>query len=153
MTRWRELERTYCVRSTSARNTDTWAFFRTPFSTTFCWRIFSNQRESVVVGPLVPQGPIFVKNSKSTSSPNFSINPQPDDEDDTAVIYYRPARKESSAVHLCSHVSCANTRETAARIVLVDEIFRAITRQVQYMAMHCTPKMKELNLSTNTWQN
>ena len=81
------------------------------------------------------------------------VIPLPDDEDDTAVIYYRPARKESSAVHLCSHVSCANTRETAARIVLVNELFRAITRQVEYMAMHCTPKMKELNLSTTTWQN
>ena len=45
-----------------------------------------------------------------------------------------------------------NTRETAARIVL-DDIFRAMTRQVQYMAIHCTPKMKELNLCTNTWQN
>ena len=43
-----------------------------------------------------------------------------------------------------------NTRETAARIVLVDDIFRAMTRQVQYMAIHCSPKMKELNLSTNT---
>ena len=32
-----------------------------------------------------------------------------------------------------------NTRETAARIVL-DDIFRAMTRQVQYMAIHCTPK-------------
>ena len=31
VTRWRELESTYCVRSISARNTDTWAFFRTPF--------------------------------------------------------------------------------------------------------------------------
>ena len=42
-----------------------------------------------------------------------------------------------------------NTKETAARIVL-DDIFRAMTRQVQYMAIHCTPKMKELNLCTNT---
>ena len=33
-----------------------------------------------------------------------------------------------------------NTRETAARIVFVDDIFRAMTRQVQYMAIHCTPK-------------
>ena len=32
-------------------------------------------------------------------------------------------------------------------------IFRAKTRQVQYMAIHCTPKMKELILCTNTWQN
>ena len=46
-----------------------------------------------------------------------------------------------------------NTRETAARIVFVDDIFRAVTRQVQYMAIHCTPKMNELNLCTNTWQN
>ena len=46
-----------------------------------------------------------------------------------------------------------NTRETEARIVLVDDIFRAMTRQVQYIAIHCTPKMKELNLCTNTWQN
>ena len=42
------------------------------------------------------------------------------------------------------------TRETAARIVLEDDIFRAMTLQVQYMAIHCTPKMKELNLCTNT---
>ena len=33
-----------------------------------------------------------------------------------------------------------NTRETAARIVFVDDIFRAMTHQVQYMAIHCTPK-------------
>ena len=32
------------------------------------------------------------------------------------------------------------TRETAARIVLEDDIFRAMTRQVQYMAIHCTLK-------------
>ena len=43
-----------------------------------------------------------------------------------------------------------NTRETAARIVFLDDIFRAMTRQVQYMAIHCTPKMNELNLCTNT---
>ena len=42
------------------------------------------------------------------------------------------------------------TKETAARIVLEDDIFRAMTHQVQYMAIHCTPKMKELNLCTNT---
>ena len=41
-------------------------------------------------------------------------------------------------------------KEAAARIVLVNDIFRAMTRQVQYMAIHCTPKMKELNLCTNT---
>ena len=40
VTRWRELESTYCVTSVFARNTGTWAFFRTPFSTTFRWRIF-----------------------------------------------------------------------------------------------------------------
>ena len=33
-----------------------------------------------------------------------------------------------------------NTRETAARIVLVDDIFRVMTLQVQYMAIHCTLK-------------
>ena len=43
-----------------------------------------------------------------------------------------------------------NTRETAVRIVLVYDIFRAMTRQVQYMTIQCTPKMKELNLCTNT---
>ena len=32
------------------------------------------------------------------------------------------------------------TRETAARIALEDDIFRAMTRQVQYMAIHCTLK-------------
>ena len=34
------------------------------------------------------------------------------------------------------------TRETAARIVLEDDIFRAMTHQVQYMAIHCTLKWK-----------
>ena len=38
------------------------------------------------------------------------------------------------------------TNETAARIVLVDDIFRAMTHQVQYMAVHCTTRMKEFNL-------
>ena len=33
-----------------------------------------------------------------------------------------------------------NTRETAARIVFMDDIFRTMTHQVQYMAIHCTPK-------------
>ena len=32
------------------------------------------------------------------------------------------------------------TRETAARIVLEDDIFRAMSRQVQYMAIHCSLK-------------
>ena len=41
-----------------------------------------------------------------------------------------------------------STKETATRIVLVDDIFCAMTRQVQYMAIHCTPKVKELNLCT-----
>ena len=36
--------------------------------------------------------------------------------------------------------------ETAARIVLVDDIIRAMTRQVQYMATHCTPRMKRTQL-------
>ena len=40
VTRWRELESTYCVTIISARKTGTWAFFRTPFTTTFRWRIF-----------------------------------------------------------------------------------------------------------------
>ena len=44
------------------------------------------------------------------------------------------------------------TNETAARIVLVDDIFRAMTHQVQYMAVHCTTTMKEFNLGTNTRQ-
>ena len=34
------------------------------------------------------------------------------------------------------------TKETAARIVLEDDIFRAMTHQVQYMAIHCTLKWK-----------
>ena len=50
------------------------------------------------------------------------------------------------------HTHSKNTRETAARIVLVDDIFRAMTRQVRYMAMHCTPKTKELKSCTNTLQ-
>ena len=42
------------------------------------------------------------------------------------------------------HIHChlIKTRETAARIVLEDDIFRAMTRQVQYMAIHCTLKWK-----------
>ena len=35
-----DLKAHYCVTSIFARNTGTWAFFRTPFSTTFCWRTF-----------------------------------------------------------------------------------------------------------------
>ena len=31
-----------------------------------------------------------------------------------------------------------NTRETAARIVLVDDIFRAMTRSVQVLSSVCT---------------
>ena len=45
------------------------------------------------------------------------------------------------------------TSETVARIVLVDYIFRAMTHQVQYMAIHCTTRMQELNFCTNTRQN
>ena len=67
--RWRELERTYCITSISARNTGTWAFFRTPFSTTFRWRIFL---KPTGIDQSVTQEPISVKNSKSTNSPNFS---------------------------------------------------------------------------------
>ena len=46
-------------------------FFRTPFSTTFRWRIFLNPTR---IDQSVPQEPISVKNSKSTNSPNFSFN-------------------------------------------------------------------------------
>ena len=60
---------------------------------------------------------------------------------------------DSGSSHDFISDSFVNTRETAARIVLEDDIFRAMTLQVQYMAIHCTPKMKELNLCTNTWQN
>ena len=36
-------------------------------------------------------------------------------------------------------INSLNIRGTAARIVL-DDIFRAMIRQVQYMAKHCIPK-------------
>ena len=45
------------------------------------------------------------------------------------------------------------TRKTTARFVLVDDKFGALTRLVQGMQIHCTPKMKKTQLCTNTWQN
>ena len=45
VTRRRELESTSFVMSISARDTGTWAFFRTPFSTTSPWRIFLKPTE------------------------------------------------------------------------------------------------------------
>ena len=67
----------------------------------------------------------------------------------------RPRRRNCAGKNAAADAAKGdvNRRETAARIVLVDDILRAMTRQVQYMAIHCTPKMKELNLCTNTRQN
>ena len=42
------------------------------------------------------------------------------------------------------------TRKTTARFVLVDDKFGALTRLVQGMQIHCTPKMKKTQLCTNT---
>ena len=49
-------------------------------------------------------------------------------------------RKSIEPCYCVSIYLFINTRETAARIVFVDDISRAMTRQVQYVAIHCTPK-------------
>ena len=51
---WREIESTHYVTIISARNTGTSTVFRAPFSTTFRWRIFSNQRDSISWCPKSP---------------------------------------------------------------------------------------------------
>ena len=71
---WREIESTHYITIISARNTGTSTVFRAPFSTTFRWRIFSNQRESI---SWCPKSPFSVKNSKSTNCPNFSCRTRP----------------------------------------------------------------------------
>ena len=68
---WCENERTHYVTIISARNTGTSTIFWAQFSTTFRWRIFSNQWESISWCPKSPLVLISVKNSISTNSPNF----------------------------------------------------------------------------------
>ena len=60
----------------------------------------------------------------------------------------RPKGLELSSIVLA--LLTLNSSETAARIVLKDDLFRAMTHQVQYIAIHCATRMKELNLCTNT---
>ena len=52
-------------------------------------------------------------------------------------FFYRSSPVWNSLPAAIQNITC-KTRETAARIVLEDDIFRAMTRQVQYMAIHCT---------------
>ena len=55
LTRWRELESTYCVTIISARNTGTWAFFfERRFQPLSVGGFFSNQRESISRCPKSP---------------------------------------------------------------------------------------------------
>ena len=73
-------------------------------------------------------------------------------EDASLPFLYHGAKKSKMTKNSNQGGSCLNinrffvdgiqikTRETAARIVLEDDIFRAMTRQVQYMAIHCTLK-------------
>ena len=52
----------------------------------------------------------------------------------------------------CAQISKHEWNSGKNCFILVDDIFRAMTHQVQYMAIRSITTMKLLNLCTNTWQ-
>ena len=64
-------------------------------------------------------------------------------------VIHEPVDALAWGTEICSRSWMVESKQLEKHILL-DDIFRAMTRQVQYMAIHCTPKMKELNLCTNT---
>ena len=55
--------------------------------------------------------------------------------------------------YCCAQISKHEWNSGKNCFILVDDIFRAMTHQVQYMTIRCRTTMKLLNLWANTWQN